>query len=75
MVPANRPSGRRQCPATTADPYGEGRQHHPAVYTRLAPHYHRWLLEVTRGTTHCVPHRIFRDHHRRKLVAANRVQE
>ncbi len=44
-----------------------------ASYSLVGPHYHRWLLDVTRGTTHCVPHRIFKDHHRRRLVAANRL--
>ncbi len=46
----------------------------PAAYTRLGPHYN-WLLDVTRGTTHCVPSKIFRNHYKQKLVAANRVEE
>ncbi len=55
-------------------PTGVAEEQHPASYTRLGPHY-QWLLDVTSGTTHCVPHKIFRDHHRRRLVAANRLQD
>ncbi len=63
------------CPTTDTRPddgSGWSDRSAPARYTRLGPHY-EWLLEVTRGTTHCVKSKIFRDHHKKKLVAVNTV--
>lgn len=71
VVPAaggERPGGA--CPTT--DP-ATG-VHRAAAYARVTAAYD-WVLDVTRGTTHCVPHRIFKNHYKRKLVSANRIGE